>query len=157
MLSSWIHSHEVDFLLENMMWAGFRRVLCKMTGELVRCSVSVSHAERLAHWSAWAALSVCVLTCLCSGVWGQRMLFQGHCWCGTKWTSPGGRPVSSSRPLTVSTTAVTSLLGHTEQTLFDTAWLWWIATIGLICLPALQQCSVRSGFSVKLMSHLRLS
>lgn len=106
---------------------------------------------------------VCALTCLCSGVWGQRMLFQGHCWCGTKWTSPGGRPVTSGRPLTVSTTAVTSLLVHTEQTLFDTAWLWWIATVGLCCLFALEPSS--SGFSVKLcvskhmreMSHLRLS
>ncbi len=106
---------------------------------------------------------VCALTCLFSGVWGQRMLFQGHCWCGTKWTSPGGRPVTSGRPLTVSTTAVTSLLGHTEQTLFDTAWLWWIAATGLCCLFALEQSC--SGFSVKLcvskhmweMLHLRLS
>lgn len=98
-----------------------------MTGELlVHHSVSVSHAEGLAHWSDWAALNVCVymcvcgctLTCLCSGVWGQRMLFQGHCWCGTKWTSPGGRPVTSGRPLPVSTTAVTSLLGHIEQSVW---------------------------------------
>lgn len=90
---------------------------------------------------------VCALTCLCSGVWGQRMLFQGQCWCGTKWTSPGGRPVTSGRPLTVSTTAVTSLLGHTEQTLFDTSWLWWIATIGRCCLFALEQSF--AGVSVK--------
>lgn len=98
--------------------------------------------------------SVWALTCLCSGVWGQRMLFQGHCWCGTKWTSPGGRPVTSSRPLTVSTTAVTSL-GHTEQSLFDTAWLWWIATIGPCCLFSLEQSW--SGFSVKLCvsKHMR--
>lgn len=89
---------------------------------------------------------VCALTCLCSGVWGQRMLFQGHCWCGTKWTSPGGQAVTSGRPLTVSTTAVTSRLGHTEQTLFDKAWLWWIATIGLRCLFALEPSW--SGFSV---------
>lgn len=91
---------------------------------------------------------VCALTCLCSGVWGQRMLFQGHCWCGTKWTSPGGRPVTSGRPLAVSTTAVTSLLGHTEQRLFDTAWLWWIAAIGLCCLFAPERSL--SGFSVNL-------
>lgn len=136
-------------LLEEMMWVNSRRVLCKIVGELLlRCSVSVSHAACLAHWSVSCSECVCALTCLCSGVWGQRMLFQGHCWCGTKWTSPGGRPITSGRPLAVSTTAVTSLLGHTEQTLFDTAWLWWIAAIGLCCLFAPEKSS--SGFSVKL-------
>lgn len=44
-------------------------LLCyvKMTGELLlHCSVSVSHAECLAHWLEWAAVAVCVIWPVCA-------------------------------------------------------------------------------------------